>query len=90
MNRARKALWLLQAVRAISRKETAETMMEESTDGFQLNKGEKLLKAAQWDLERVYRRIYGDNVDRTLSNVSIIINTKWPGQSPVTLDAEGA
>ena len=49
-----------QVARAIARKEAAEDAMEVAQDPLALAKARELLKAAQWDLERVCRRIYGE------------------------------
>jgi predicted DNA-binding protein YlxM (UPF0122 family) len=54
-----------QVARAIARKERAEDALEAATDPLQLAKARELLKAAQWDLERVCRRIYG--IDREIN-----------------------
>jgi hypothetical protein len=50
-----------QVARAIARKEKAEDQLESAQDPLQLAKARELLKAAQWDLERVCRRIYGQD-----------------------------
>ena len=49
-----------QVARAIARKEAAEDSMEVAQDPLALARARELLKAAQWDLERVCRRIYGE------------------------------
>ena len=48
-----------QVVRALKRKEKAEDELESATDGLTLARARELLKSAQWDLERVCKRIYG-------------------------------
>jgi hypothetical protein len=50
-----------QVARAIARKEKAEDDLETAADPLALAKARELLKAAQWDLERVCRRIYGQD-----------------------------
>lgn len=50
-----------QIARAIARKEKAEDDIEAAADVLQLAKARELLKAAQWDLERVCKRIYGQD-----------------------------
>ncbi len=68
-----------QVARAIARKEQAEEDLDSMRDGSYLNsRGEQMclsantvslarerLKAAQWELERTCRRIYGDRVELT-------------------------
>ena len=49
-----------QIARAIARKEAAEDSLEAAKDPLQLAKARELFKAATWDLERVCRRIYGE------------------------------
>jgi hypothetical protein len=58
-----------QVARAIARKEKAEDQIENANDPLELAKARELLKAAQWDLERVCRRIYGQetNININLS-----------------------
>jgi predicted DNA-binding protein YlxM (UPF0122 family) len=77
-----------QVARAIARKEQAEDDMEaigtriETADREQrerltltLSLARERLKAAQWDLERVCRRIYGQDVQvEDLGRVSITLN----------------
>ena len=68
-----------QVVRAIARKEAAEDAMEVANDPLALAKARELLKAAQWDLERVCRRIYGE--ERSQVNViAPILNITVNGQ----------
>jgi hypothetical protein len=50
-----------QVVRAIARKEKAEDDLEAAQDPLALAKARELLKAAQWDLERVCKRIYAQD-----------------------------
>lgn len=59
-----------QVARAIARKEKAEDQLESAEDPLQLAKARELLKAAQWDLERVCRRIYGQE-----TNINVSIST---------------
>ena len=47
-----------QVVKALIRKEEAEQRLETADNPLDLARGRELLKAAQWDLERVCRRIY--------------------------------
>jgi hypothetical protein len=64
-----------QVIRAYKRKEEAEDEMDTAQDALSLARAEKRLKAAQWDLERVCRRIYGQDVTPDqLGRVSITLN----------------
>lgn len=89
-----------QVARAISRKESAEDSLDEiSTKIASADKEERdrltltlslareRLKAAQWDLERVCRRIYGQDVTPDqLGRVSITLNIG--GREPLDVVAE--
>jgi hypothetical protein len=64
-----------QVVKALTRKEQAESYLESADNPLDLARGRELLKAAQWDLERVCRRIYGQDVQvEDLGRVSITLN----------------
>ena len=69
-----------QVARAIARKEKAEDDLEDATktpDMLSLSRARERLRAAQWDLERVCRRIYGqDAPPQGVSAVQININLK--------------
>jgi predicted DNA-binding protein YlxM (UPF0122 family) len=60
-----------QVARAIARKEKAEDEIEGATDALSLARARELLRAAQWDLERVCRRIYGQDAPVNLAQVVI-------------------
>lgn len=101
-----------QVILALDRKEKAEEIYEEIRTriegadrdererlGLMLSVAREKLKAAQWDLERVYRRIYGaDQVADQGGRVSISINlgvasapqiaAQHGDNGPVTLDHE--
>jgi len=50
-----------QVTRALTKKETAEEALEMAADGLSLARAREQLKSAQWDLERVFRRVYGED-----------------------------
>lgn len=92
-----------QVSRAIARKESAEDDMEaiglriEGADKDErdrltltLSLARERLKAAQWDLERVCRRIYGQDVTpEQLGRVSITLNVGVQPQQPgITIEGE--
>ena len=64
----------VQVARAMSRKEEAERELDSATDALTLARGRERLKAAQWDLERVCRRIYGQTPEQVLGQGLIQIN----------------
>lgn len=47
-------------IRALRRQDEAENEIDTADDMLKLRKAETKLKSAQWNLERVCRRIYGD------------------------------
>jgi hypothetical protein len=70
-----------QVARAIARKEKAEDSIELATDPLQLARARELLKAAQWDLERTCRRIYGeDKAQAIISNPQLHILVMQQGK----------
>ena len=85
-----------QVIRAYKRKEEAEDEMDAATDALSLARAEKRLRAAQWDLERVCRRIYGQDVTPDqLGRVSITLNIGGENattavQHGVTIDQTGS
>jgi len=68
-----------QLVKALIRKEAAETKLETADNSLDLARGRELLKAAQWDLERVCRRIYGQDAPQTAQAVQVVINLRREG-----------
>lgn len=63
--------WLeAQCARAIARKERAEDALEEATNATEIARAEKVLKGAQWELEKVNRRIYGQET----MNINLNLN----------------
>lgn len=67
-----------QIIRAVKRKEEAEDDLDTAQDQLTLLKAEKRLKAAQWDLERVCRRIYSQDQPAVTQAVQVIINMRRP------------
>ena len=68
-----------QLLGAIKRKEEAEDDMDKSTNQFDLNKAMAQLKAAQWNLERVCRRIYGETKEVPMSAPVLICDAITAG-----------
>lgn len=56
---AEEAWKAVQVARAIARKEAAEEELDTAPDMLTVARARERLKSAQWDLERVCRRIYG-------------------------------
>jgi hypothetical protein len=69
-----------QVARAIARKEKAEDDLETAADALSLARARELLKAAQWDLERVCRRIYGEDRANLQVNITPILNISVAGE----------
>jgi len=62
-----------QVARAIARKEQADEEIEGAADILSLGRAREKLRSAQWDLERVCRRIYGQDQPPPGSAVQINI-----------------
>lgn len=78
-----------QVARAIARKEKAEDAIESADDPLKLAKARELLKAAQWDLERVCRRIYGQDHNLNLNvNIVDLGDRLRRARERVTIDAQ--
>ena len=79
-----------QLVRALRRKEEAELELDRTAQtGLELSRARERLKAAQWDLERVCRRIYGvDHASAAGPGVQINVNISPRTSNPVTVDAQ--
>lgn len=62
-----------QIIKALNRKDEAETLMDSASTPLDLARAREQLRGAQWDLERVCRRIYGQDAPPS-SVVPIQIN----------------
>jgi hypothetical protein len=65
-----------QLVKAIDRKDRADELIETADNALDLTRAREMLRSAQWDLERVCRRIYGQDVPGVSSAVQININLR--------------
>lgn len=66
-----------QFVKAFTAKEDAEELIDTATNPLDLARAREKLRAAQWDLERVCRRIYGQDAPPAGVNaVQISINLR--------------
>lgn len=69
-----------QFVKAYNRKEEADELIETASNPLDLARAREKLKSAQWDLERVCRRIYGQDQPPAGANaVQININLRSAG-----------
>ena len=71
-----------QVARAITRKDAAEEAIDAALDPLALAKARESLKAAQWDLERTCRRIYGEE-RQTESQITPILNITISSDKPL-------
>lgn len=75
-----------QIIRATKRKDEAEEEMDTASDALTLARARERLRAAQWELERVQRRIYGQDSQTASAAVQVNINLRHkPG---TVVDAE--
>jgi hypothetical protein len=65
-----------QLVKAIDRKDRADEMLETADNPLDLTRAREMLRSAQWDLERVCRRIYGQDVAQVAQAVQVNINLR--------------
>ena len=79
-----------QLVKAIDRKERADELIETADNALDLTRAREMLRSAQWDLERVCRRIYGQDVPGVSSAVQININLRRESATNVVVEAEEA
>lgn len=87
VTRAALSYWLLevaesewksaQLVKAIRRKEDADLLIDSASNPLDLARARESLRSAQWDLERVCRRIYGQDQPANIAQaVQININLR--------------
>jgi hypothetical protein len=63
--------------------------MERADNSLDLARARELLKAAQWDLEKVCRRIYGQDVQADqLGKVNIVLNIGQQRSEPLDVVGE--
>jgi hypothetical protein len=66
-----------QLTKALRRKENAEELMDRADNALDLTRAREQLRSAQWELERVCRRIYGqDAPSHAAQAVQININVR--------------
>lgn len=76
-----------QVARALLRKDDAEQQLDCAADMTDIARARERLKAAQWDLERVCRRIYGQDAPPAGAN-AVQININLRGVSATKQDDE--
>ena len=69
--------------KALETLEAAEGQMVQAKDGLELSRAEKLVKSAQWKLERLLSRLYGQNVAAAPGVVVINIGANLRGEPNV-------
>lgn len=65
-----------QLVKAIDRKDRGDELLETADNPLDLARAREMIRSAQWDLERVCRRIYGQDVPQLSQAVQININLR--------------
>ena len=71
-----------QLTKALIRKERAEDLMEKADNALDLTRAREQLRSAQWELERVCRRIYGQDAPTAAQAVQINISLRRDADSP--------
>ena len=77
-----------QIIKAVRRKDEAEELMERADNALDLARARELLKSAQWDLERVCRRIYGQDAPPSGQALTISLNFGTNKAQGQVVDAE--
>ena len=65
-----------QFVKAWNLKEEADELVKKADNPLDLARAREMLRSAQWDLERVCRRIYGQDAPAAAQAVQVIINLR--------------
>jgi hypothetical protein len=65
-----------QLTKALQKKEKAEELMERADNALDLTRAREMLRSAQWDLERVWRRVFGQDAPAATQAVQININLR--------------
>jgi hypothetical protein len=80
-----------QVARAITRLEKSRTARDEAADMLNLVRARDDEKSAQWELERLLRRLYGQEQQQTASQVVIMLGTDLrAAQQTQDIRTEGA
>jgi len=66
----------VQVAKALTRLEQAEDAMEGAPDMLALSRAREQARSAQWQLERLCRRIYGQDVPQSVAAVQVNINLR--------------
>jgi len=77
-----------QLTKALTRKERAEDLMDKADNALDLTRAREQLRSAQWELERVCRRIYGQDVPNVAQAVQININLRRDAGQQTAVDIE--
>lgn len=77
-----------QLTKALIRKERADDLMERADNALDLTRAREQLRSAQWELERVCRRIYGQDAPPAHSSLSISLNFGTNQTQGQVVDAE--
>jgi hypothetical protein len=70
-----------QCARAVTRLADAEDMLDNAKDSFALAKGREIIRSAQWQLEKVYKRVFGNDngaANQSIINIHLGINRPEP------------
>lgn len=78
-----------QFVKAYALKEEADDLVKSADNPLDLARAREMLRSAQWDLERVCRRIYGQDAPSSVANaVQININLRRGADETAQVEAQ--
>lgn len=66
----------VQRARALARLERRQKELETAPDALSLARAREGVRSAQWELERLLRRLYGQDQQAPVQNVGIVINLR--------------
>lgn len=70
----------IQRARALARLERAQDKIETAADALSLARAREAVRSAQWELERLLKRLYGQDSPQVANAVQIVINGVRPQQ----------
>lgn len=76
-----------QVARAMSALEQAKEEMDSALDALSLARARETVKVAQWELERLESRLYGQKQETGLQVPPVLI-INMPGSAPLTIEHE--
>ena len=71
----------IQQARALARLERAQEQLRTAPDALSLARARELVRSAQWELERLLRRLYGQEQQMNVSAIQVTIGSDLRGNA---------